>query len=65
MPGGSPGADFLGTTTIGLAQGLMLFLMTPAHSKVSNLLLNPRIVFEGEVIQFLTHWWGYRLYQYP
>ena len=27
--GGSPGADFLGTTTIGLVQGLMLFLMTP------------------------------------
>ena len=33
--GGSPGADFLGTTTIGLAYGLMLFLMTPTHSKVS------------------------------
>ena len=32
--GGSPGADLLGTTMIGLAQGLMLFLMTPACSSV-------------------------------
>ena len=27
---GSPAADILGTTTIGFAQGLMLFLMTPS-----------------------------------
>ena len=32
--GGSPGAYFLGTTTIELAQGLMLFLMTSTRSNV-------------------------------
>ena len=32
--GGSQGADSLGTMMIGLAQGLILFLMTPAHSNV-------------------------------
>ena len=32
--GGSPGADFLGAMMIGLAQELMLFLMTPTHSNV-------------------------------
>ena len=39
--GASPGADFFGTTTIGLAQGLMLFLMTPAHVLVFQFPVEP------------------------
>ena len=33
--GASPGADFLGTITIRLAHGLMLWVIIPAHFKLS------------------------------
>ena len=33
--GGSPGADFLGTTTIGLAHLNILLMITPARSRDS------------------------------
>ena len=45
--GASPGADFFGTTTIGLAQGLILFLMTPVHALAFQFpALNPAVMIQ-------------------
>ena len=45
--GASPGADFLGTTMIGLAHGETLLVMIPSSLQAFDLLLYPVIVFEG------------------
>ena len=44
---GSPGADFLGTTTIGLAHGLNALSDNTSTFQCFNFLLYPIVVFEG------------------
>ena len=53
--GGSPGADFLGTIMLGQAQGLIHFLMTPAHSNVLIFLLNPAVMLKRQGVRLFTN----------
>ena len=46
------------TMTIGLAQGADALFDDSSPFQGLNLLLNPRIMFEGEGIQFLTYRWA-------
>ena len=51
---GSPGADFFGTTTIGLAHLDMLLVITPAHSRDSISLCF--IMFQRKCVWSRTYW---------
>ena len=53
--GGSPGADFLGTTTIGLAQGMDALLDDSHTFQCLDFLLKPAVMFKRQCVGFLTN----------